>query len=180
MRFAEIEKERLKATDWWWLLEALLVLWYATRVLSAFSAATIYNWETKSRTLELAGLYVPYLNRNLFLGILFLGIYMNSRLFWITERNEKVFLMRKYDLAPVTGAEIYQCKAKIFAKRMGSYLGLTMIVYLAVLAVYGLNIEVIRTAGEAAAGLLSAAAVMAVLFVLNWVQDIRTMKRHRL
>lgn len=180
MKFAEVEKERLKRKDYTWLVIGAVTLWYCARLLNAFSAATVYDWERQTRTLNTEGLHVTYISMTLFYGMALLGLYFNSRLFWITERGERSFLMRKYDLAPVTKAEIYRCKARIFVKNMAVYLGLSLAVYLMTMLLYGMKIDVLWTLLGFAGAAAAAGGWIAALFGLAVIQDRRTMRKHQL
>lgn len=56
---------------------------------------------------------IPFINSTVVLGSIILIIYLNYHLFWIKEQGKKIFILRKYDIIPLSKKEIYYSKFRI-------------------------------------------------------------------
>ena len=45
---------------------------------------------------------IPFINSTVVLGSIILIIYLNYHLFWIKEQGKKIFILRKYDIIPLS------------------------------------------------------------------------------
>lgn len=63
------------------------------------------------------------------LGLIIELIYLNSKLFWIRERDVSNFILRKYDSLPIVSADLYKAKGKVLAKLFITHLVWSVLIY---------------------------------------------------
>ena len=76
---------------------------------------------------------IPFINSTVVLGSIILIIYLNYHLFWIKEQGKKIFILRKYDIIPLSKKEIYYYKFRIIINNFFGFLFGAMIIYIGIL-----------------------------------------------
>ena len=76
---------------------------------------------------------IPFINSTVVLGSIILIIYLNYHLFWIKEQGKKIFILRKYDIIPLSKKEIYYSKFRIIINNFFGFLFGAMIIYIGIL-----------------------------------------------
>lgn len=90
---------------------------------------------------------IPFINSTVVLGSILLIIYLNYHLFWIKEQGKKIFILRKYDIIPLSKKEIYYSKFKIMINNFFGFLFGAMIIYIGILifnSYYEFNIIIFK------------------------------------
>ena len=66
--------------------------------------------------------FISFFNIGIWGGGTIILVYLNFRLFWIREQGELVFLMKKYEILPISTKDIFQAKWKIMVQAGIAYL----------------------------------------------------------
>lgn len=115
---------------------------------------------------------IPFINSTVVLGSILLIIYLNYHLFWIKEQGKKIFILRKYDIIPLSKREIYYSKFKIMINNFFGFLFGAMIIYIGILifnSYYEFNI--INNIFDILKILLFSSVLIGVVLVINLFED---------
>ena len=115
---------------------------------------------------------IPFINSTVVLGSIILIIYLNYHLFWIKEQGKKIFILRKYDIIPLSKKEIYYSKFRIIINNFFGFLFGAMIIYIGILlfnSYYEFNI--INNILDILKILLFSGVLMGVVLVINLFED---------
>ena len=115
---------------------------------------------------------IPFINSTVVLGSILLIIYLNYHLFWIKEQGKKIFILRKYDIIPLSKKEIYYSKFKIMINNFFGFLFGAMIIYIGILifnSYYEFNI--INNIFDILKILLFSSVLIGVVLVINLFED---------
>ncbi|WP_294174793.1 hypothetical protein [uncultured Clostridium sp.] len=115
---------------------------------------------------------IPFINSTVVLGSIILIIYLNYHLFWIKEQGKKIFILRKYDIIPLSKKEIYYSKFRIIINNFFGFLFGAMIIYIGILlfnSYYEFNI--INNILDILKILLFSGVLIGVVLVINLFED---------
>lgn len=115
---------------------------------------------------------IPFINSTVVLGSIILIIYLNYHLFWIKEQGKKIFILRKYDIIPLSKKEIYYYKFRIIINNFFGFLFGAMIIYIGILlfnSYYEFNI--INNILDILKILLFSGVLIGVVLVINLFED---------
>ena len=115
---------------------------------------------------------IPFINSTVVLGSIILIIYLNYHLFWIKEQGKKIFILRKYDIIPLSKKEIYYSKFRIIINYFFGFLFGAMIIYIGILlfnSYYEFNI--INNILDILKILLFSGVLIGVVLVINLFED---------
>ena len=115
---------------------------------------------------------IPFINSTVVIGSIILIIYLNYHLFWIKEQGKKIFILRKYDIIPLSKKEIYYSKFRIIINNFFGFLFGAMIIYIGILlfnSYYEFNI--INNIFDILKILVFSGVLMGVVLVINLFED---------
>lgn len=115
---------------------------------------------------------IPFINSTVVIGSIILIIYLNYHLFWIKEQGKKIFILRKYDIIPLSKKEIYYSKFRIIINNFFGFLFGAMIIYIGILlfnSYYEFNI--INNIFDILKILVFSGVLIGVVLVINLFED---------
>lgn len=120
---------------------------------------------------------IPFINSIVIFGSIILILYLNYHLFWIKEQGKKVFILRKYDMIPLSKREIYFSKFIIIINNFFQFLFGAIIIYIVILLFnnyYEFNI--INNIFDILKILLFSSVLIGVVLVINLFEDYNSKK----
>ena len=120
---------------------------------------------------------IPFINSIVIFGSIILILYLNYHLFWIKEQGKKVFILRKYDMIPLSKREIYFSKFRIIINNFFEFLFGAIIIYILILLFndyYEFNI--INNIFDILKILLFSIVLIVVILVINLFEDYNSKK----
>ena len=171
MDFFKNEKNRIKFYYQKLLLGLLLFLYFIVLQSNVSTHKVIFGKGLDSIPL-------PLINPILLFGIIILTAYLNNKLFFIKEQGEKIFILRKYDIIPLTKKDMYIAKFKIIISYIISFILMSIELYIITMLINSYKeISILKNILEIFFVLIFSIFTLIIFFVLNLIQDIKSKKK---
>lgn len=118
---------------------------------------------------------ITFINNILVFGIITLVIYLNYHLFWVKEQGKRVFIIRKYDIIPLSKKELYRSKFRIIIENISMFIIGAIIIYIVTLlfnAYFEFNI--IANIYELFKVIIGITIIMVAVLIVNKLEDYKT------
>lgn len=118
---------------------------------------------------------ISIINPMLIGGIIILTIHLNTHLFWIKEQGKMVFILRKYDMIPLSKKEMYSSKIKIIINNQVTFLVISTILYIVSLFMNSyFEINIMKNIWELVQMALLSMSLIIIILIINLMQDKKT------
>lgn len=120
---------------------------------------------------------ISIINPVLVAGLIILTIHLNTHLFWIKEQGKNVFILRKYDMIPLSKKNMYSSKIKIIINNQVTFLVLSTITYIVSLFMNSyFEVNLIKNIWELLQMILLLISLIIIILITNLMQDHKTKK----
>lgn len=171
MTLYQIEKKRLHASYYYIIMVIILYVYF----IQAQTQASIQTYGLNADGLTAAVEPVSFWHPAFWAGLAIETVYLNFRLFWIRERDQLSFLLRKYDTLPILKRDLYMAKAKVMLKIFGIYMVLSIIIYYFVIfTMFGTKAIWVPSISQIILSIVLGLCIILALLGIDWLQDILT------
>lgn len=121
---------------------------------------------------------ISIINPILIGGIILLTIYLNTHLFWIKEQGKMIFILRKYDMIPLSKKEMYSSKIKIIINNQVIFLVVSIMIYIASLVMNSyFTINIMKNIWELLVMILLSISLIIIILIRNLLEDYKTKRK---
>lgn len=168
MTFLEDEKKRISNSYHKLMLTVFLFFYFIVIQSDITRYKVIWGKGLDAKPISL-------INPILIGGIIILTIHLNTHLFWIKEQGKMVFILRKYDMIPLSKKEMYSSKIKIIMNNQVNLLVIATILYVVALLMNSyFEINILKNIWELLLMILLSITLIVIILIINLMQDHKT------
>lgn len=171
MTFLEDEKKRISHNYHKLMLSVFLFFYFI--VIQSDVTMHKEKW-----IVGLDGKSISIINPILIGGIIILTLYLNTHLFWVKEQGKMVFILRKYDMIPLSRKEMYSSKIKIIINSQVTFLVTSTIIYIVSLLMNSyFEVNIMKNIWELLLMILLSISLMVIILITNLLEDYKTKRK---
>lgn len=168
MTFLEDEKKRISHNFHKLMLSGFLFFYFIQVQSNITSHKVIWGKGLEAKPISI-------INPILIVGIIILTLYINHHLFWVKEQGKNVFILRKYDMIPLSKKEMYSSKIKIIINNQVTLLVIATILYIVALLMNSyFEINIMKNIWELLQMILLSISLIMIVLIINLLQDRKT------